>query len=357
MNGEDLNLADGMKIYFCDGCNESIPLGDIQAGQVTAIKGKLFCRNCIPVGGVAQPTAAPSRRAATSPVLGVLVVLVFAWAVWDITGAAGLHGTGDGADIHDVRGDAADRRLDALAADIAMLQQRGDELARTVDFQRADMDALRQADAEARRAIDKVTMQADGLTRGQADMGSLIEKIHLSENRSEVLESRLNVLADKVYAQEKKLEVGLAAAAASQPLMPVESGSSPGVDPTLQAQLDAIRRQLLDPDPGQRFDGVHKVGTLRLKELAPDLVGMLRDEDPFVRERAMSVLGDFGHVDAVPALLDALEDPLPTIRRTAADTLVRLTGFDPGYDPRGTKGERDKAITRWRDWISSQAAG
>ena len=90
--------------------------------------------------------------------------------------------------------------------------------------------------------------------------------------------------------------------------------------------------------------------------MADDLVGMLRDDDPFVRERAMTVLGDFGHVEAVPALLDALDDSLVTIRRTAADTLVRLTGFDPGFDPRGSKGERDKAVDSWREWVAGQSS-
>ena len=49
-----------MKIYFCDGCNESIPLTDIQAGQVTTVKGKLFCRNCIPPSPAAAAPPAPA---------------------------------------------------------------------------------------------------------------------------------------------------------------------------------------------------------------------------------------------------------------------------------------------------------
>ena len=49
-----------MKIYFCDGCNESIPLSDIQAGQATTIKGKLFCKNCIPPGAGGPSQAAPA---------------------------------------------------------------------------------------------------------------------------------------------------------------------------------------------------------------------------------------------------------------------------------------------------------
>jgi hypothetical protein len=72
-----------MKIYFCDGCNESIPLTDIQAGQVTTVKGKLFCRNCIPPGGAASaaPAPPPARRGAGPVTVGVLL-LVVAYLAW-----------------------------------------------------------------------------------------------------------------------------------------------------------------------------------------------------------------------------------------------------------------------------------
>ena len=37
-----------MKIFFCDVCNESIPVKQVQEGQVHTIKGKVICPKCLP---------------------------------------------------------------------------------------------------------------------------------------------------------------------------------------------------------------------------------------------------------------------------------------------------------------------
>src|SRR5262249_42264687 len=138
---------------------------------------------------------------------------------------------------------------------------------------------------------------------------------------------------------------------------PAEAAAAPqpGVDPTLQAELDGLRRQLLDPDAGHRFAAVDKIAKSRYKQLSPELLPVLGDEDPFVRQLPMQTLGDFGAVEAVPKLLDVLEDPSVIIRKTAAETLVRLTGYDPGFDPRGSDAERKKAIRKWRDKVGGEA--
>jgi HEAT repeat protein len=126
------------------------------------------------------------------------------------------------------------------------------------------------------------------------------------------------------------------------------------MDASSRTELDEIRRQLLDPDAGRRFDAVDRIAKGRLKELGPDLVPVLEDEDLFVRILAMQVLGDFGYVEAVPALFGVLDDPNAPIRKQAAETLVRLTGYDPQYDHRGTKAEREKAVKRWKDWLAGR---
>ena len=43
-----------MKIYFCDICNESIPLTDLKDGRASTIKGKIFCGNCNPLNTVPE---------------------------------------------------------------------------------------------------------------------------------------------------------------------------------------------------------------------------------------------------------------------------------------------------------------
>ncbi len=343
-----------MKIYFCDGCSESIPVGDIQAGQVTTIKGKLFCRKCVPIGASAAAPAAPVRHR-NHPVLIACVVGLVVHALWTSDGMGDLIGRGAEVTGPAVVDDRFERRLADLEGEAAHVAAGAEELTRKVEFQQADIETLRLADSDASRSLDQVRMESERLARGQADMGELIEKIAMAENRSEVLESRLNVLADKVYGLEKKMEIGLAVVGNGEVATSGPAVSS--VDASRQTEIETLRRRLLDPDPGERFDAVHTVGYLRLKELADDLVAVLRDEDPFVRQQAMTVLGDFGHVAAVPELLDALEDSQQTLRRTAAETLVRLTGYDPEYDYKASKAERSKAIKRWREWLESQSGG
>ena len=36
------------------------------------------------------------------------------------------------------------------------------------------------------------------------------------------------------------------------------------------------------------------------------------------------------------------------------NALVRLTGYDPGFDYKASKSERDKAVKRWQDWLAGR---
>ncbi len=114
-----------------------------------------------------------------------------------------------------------------------------------------------------------------------------------------------------------------------------------------------MRRALFDAALGNCFDAVDKVLKGRFKQLAADLMPMLKDEDSFVRMHVMRTLGDFGYTEAVPSLFEVIDDPNPVLRDVAAEQLVRLTGYDPGYDARAGKPERDKVVRRWRDWVGS----
>ncbi|MBM3985037.1 MAG: hypothetical protein FJ296_05005 [Planctomycetes bacterium] len=334
-----------MKIYFCDGCNESIPLTDIQAGQVTTVKGKLFCRSCIPPGGSASAAPAVAQRGAAGPVMATVLLLLVAYVAWrDLPAQLGT--PGDGEVRAELEGGAERRVADLLAADLAQLRMALDELDRKATFQRGDVDGLRATTADLQRGLESLRESIDGLQRGQAETGQLIEQLNLQDNRMRTLASRIDTLADMLADHETLLALRGAEAAPA-----AAQAAAPAVDTTLQAELDSIRRQLLDADAGQRFAAVDRVAKGRHKQLAADLVPALQDEDPFVRQLAMQVLGDFGAVEAMPALLDVLEDPNPIIRKSAAETLVRLTGYDPGYDPRGSEAERKKAVKKWRDWV------
>jgi hypothetical protein len=341
-----------MKIYFCDGCNESIPLADIQAGQVTTIKGKLFCRNCIPLGsGAAASAAPPAESRGTHPLVVLALLALIGYVVWRelprLSGAA----PGAGQEAAAEQADGSDHRLVlALQQDLNAWRAERDELQRDLSSQRSDLDAARGSAADLQRSADQMREQIDALQRSQASTGTLIEKLQKQENRMDALAARIDSLADLLNAQQQTLQAqpGPVAAAPAQ-----AEAAAPGADPTQQAALEALKRGLQDKDAGRRFDAVDKVLKGRFKQLAPNLLPLLEDEDPFVRMRAMQALGDFNYADAVPALFEVIDDSSITVRKTAAEQLVRLTGYDPGFDARAGKPERDKAVKKWRDWVGS----
>ena len=341
-----------MKIYFCDGCNESIPLADIQAGQVTTIKGKLFCRACIPPGGAGSPAAVapPAARRGAGPLVWLVLLALVGWTAWRDLPLARLPGSGDAEASAELGRGEELRRLEAAERDLGRVVASRDELDRRLTFLRGDLDSLRGTAADVQRGVDLLADRVDGLERGQAETGQLIEKLAFQENRTRSLEARIDTLADVLARHDQLLAAGAS--------VPAEGGAAAGgpaadapspVDATLAAELDSLRRALLDPDPGQRFAAVDRIAKERLKQLAPELLDMLGDEDGFVRILAMETLGDFGHVEAVPRLVDLLDDASGQIRKTAAQQLVRLTGYDPGYDPNASKADREKAVRKWKE--------
>ncbi|MCB9899441.1 MAG: HEAT repeat domain-containing protein [Planctomycetes bacterium] len=346
-----------MKIYFCDGCNESVPLADIQAGRVTTIQGKMFCSTCIPPGAVMSPAApqqaaAPAASAGTPKLLLALVVLLVGYTVWRDRALFVETAAAPTEDLEAAPARDLPDELDALSSELAQLRADGGARAKMITSLRADLEALRETDAELRRASESQREVLDRVARTQSETGSFLERMELSSSRLTGIEERLDALSDAVMAHEAAIALGLKAPAQG-PLGPT-AAAKPEVDPARVALIEEVRRQLLSAEPGVRFEGVDRIEEGGYRELAPDLVTLLQDEDMFVRMHAMKVLGDFGYEEAVPALFDLLEDDNAAIRKTAGENLVRLTGFDPGFDPKASAGERSRAVKKWRDWYAAR---
>jgi len=349
-----------MKIYFCDGCNASIPLAEIQSGRVTTIKGKLFCPQCLPPRDEGEPaTRAPAR--ARTGLLWALVVVLLGWTLWrDLPELLGA-GLGDDAPAAEDGAAAWERELQQLGAQLEATRAEAAERDRRLAFVQADLEEVRAATEGLDRSVDQWLAEVDRLGQSQVEAGRLIEKVEHSENRTDVLEERVDALADIVTGLQQELEVAVANAVAAAEQGAASDGGTvegaPEIDPTRAAELESIRKQLLDPDAGVRFDAVDRIVRGRLDELGPELVAMLDDEDTFVRLHAMQGIGDLGYVEGVWPLLERLSDGSTVVRRTAKEQLVRLTGFDPDFDPSAGKGERERAIERWREWLVEHGYG
>ncbi|MCU0689900.1 MAG: HEAT repeat domain-containing protein [Polyangiaceae bacterium] len=89
-----------------------------------------------------------------------------------------------------------------------------------------------------------------------------------------------------------------------------------------------------EPNKLVRRSAVQDLARHAAQDASPEIVSALqkalRDEDPFVRREAAYTLGDTRVVDALPALLLAVDDPHSGVRQAAIDALGQIG------DPRAT---------------------
>ncbi|MCA1685570.1 MAG: HEAT repeat domain-containing protein [Planctomycetia bacterium] len=84
--------------------------------------------------------------------------------------------------------------------------------------------------------------------------------------------------------------------------------------------------------------------------IAPKKFRKVTDPAPIVRARSVSLAGQLPQGQAVPALIDRLEDRDPVVRLAAYEELHKGTGRSFGFIPWGGDSDRASAVARWRAW-------
>ena len=88
--------------------------------------------------------------------------------------------------------------------------------------------------------------------------------------------------------------------------------------------------------------------------LAPKTFRSISHPAPLVRARSVRLSERLPDGQAVPALVDRLDDPDPVVRLAAHHELKRRTGQDFGFVPWDDPEPREKAVSRWRGWMSER---
>ena len=90
-------------------------------------------------------------------------------------------------------------------------------------------------------------------------------------------------------------------------------------------------------------------------EQADVIIKCLKDGDDAAREAAARLLGLLRTQQAVPTLIDALEDANVPVRSSAATALTRITRQLFGPNENATADEVKRSVARWREWWGRQA--
>lgn len=363
--------AKPMKIYFCDICNESIPLKDINSNRITIDEGKIFCSQCAP------KKARAGEKVPMPLLLGLLLVLA-GLIVVTIVGAQAKSRLERSlaeaeARIASLSGSQATQgtTLDATSGRTAILEQKLAEQQRDLTKEDARIDgrigALEKAEQrhieELRRDFDaRLKDQVGGLEsrlrdteRLGSDLQQAVNAVNLMQQQ---LEKRLDLLQDIVAGGgggPARPGVGPEETTLPDEAAPKPAPADPTADKESQEIADLVAK-LSDEDPGVRFSTIVELSHYRASAATTAVERMLKDPVDYVRKMAVRALTGFASKASIPHLIETLRDSDYFVRAAARDALRGIAGTGFGYDPDGSATDRERKVKEWEKWWDANKA-
>ena len=358
-----------MKIYFCDICNESIPLRDINSNRISIEEGRIFCANCAPK---------KAKGAAPAPVLlwATVVLLAAGLVVVGVLGNNAQGGLRD--DLASIRTQldterralaAAERRGDLAEAEARAMSTRLGELADSLQRIEGRIDQ-RVSALESTETRHHEELRSD-LLAGLERLRASLEPRVLEAERGIAEVTRLGRSSDLQLAHlEKRLDLlsertgeaaapGPATRPAEGPGPTPEAGETRVKTPDEERadrEVTALLSGLDDKDAGVRFSSVIELGNFDRPEVASGVERLLDDSVDFVRKAAVQTLRRLGRKSSIPRLIGALRDSDYLVRLAARDALRALAGTGFGFDPDANPSEREKKVKEWEAWWAANKA-
>lgn len=356
--------ASSMKIYFCDICNESIPLKDINSNSITIERGKIFCQKCAPAN-VKSRTYPPGFFAA---VAGAFVAIA-GLTLWGfdlrsrLADAEGRLGTAvrrleayertSGEALAELRGQAGglrdqqQRLRDDLASSRAELQSRHE----TLDLREAQN--VRDLRDQARKSHDELKSRLDSSEQKQS--GALLDlKLQYEGTRAQVagLRDRLALLEALLTAAPvpaaPEAETGIAA---GPPIAPEREGDAPAAPSPedLKARASFIA-EVAHADPGRRYSAVLALRDHSGPEVVDALASRAGDPEEHIRIAVIESLRLQKSPRAIPSLIACLRDREYLVRLYASRALRDVSGHQIPFNPDGQPLERERQAKAWEAW-------
>jgi predicted nucleic acid-binding Zn-ribbon protein len=348
-----------MKIYFCDMCNESIPLQEIKDNKAITLKGKIYCQNCNPLKEVHHSGArAPSSAMGTSLLVVVIVLLMvlIAMMIW----------YGSGKEVEYATASALNQ-TQQLVMGLEADMRGAKEEARTREKDISDLDSsfskieseltLTRGDLQGQRS------EIENMSKNFQSVRNVRERLDELILKQDEYEATLNTIKRSIITLEEELsdlDERHERLASSVRRGGVRTINTPGVAQATpvedSAALRDIKKKLASKDDGERFEAVYQVLDDRIKQALPFLLPLIEDPDQFVQVGAIQTVGEFLYMEAQPALVKVLRDADVTVRDEALRQLIRMTGKnDLNFDVRASDTERERAIRKWEKWLKDRS--
>jgi hypothetical protein len=345
-----------MEIRFCSVCNESIPDGEFDAGRALVSGKKSQHVACALKKSVEQS----GPRSWMTLLLALFGAAVAAYLLI-------VHlGEPEGPpELTNVPAVVENRIAEVARESETRMVARGTKERRSMraelseDF-KGQLDgwlkgAVRQAidaqDARLRdtsRNVDDELRSLDArLDKVQQQMAQLLEWKRNIEDEAEALRRELDDVSSRRVPEPRTPSPAEVRQANPQPQPPAPT--PPDVE--REKEIDRWIKRLRDSDEDIVFSATIELARLKALRATPALVKVLRShKDFYARLGAATALGEIQSVDAVPDLIEALNDKDDLVRTAASEALHRITGQDFNFVSGLTKNERVRIQKKWRAW-------
>jgi hypothetical protein len=349
-----------MKIYFCDICNESIPLKDINSNRITIEEGKIFCQKC-------APRKAKAGERIPGTVMAALGVLALVVAVGGTMGWKSMNAQAN--ELAELRAslDLMDRDLGMVPAQVSALSSQVKSLEGELSKVRDDLTVARtelqrrfQGLDERERSNDEQLKREtqEALQRGigglatqllnvEQRVGSLREQAAGDNKRIESLEGRLATLYDILIERNNPAPTG---AEGSGTEVGAGTSGAPSPDALEEKEINAHISALSDGDPGKRYSAVIALNRYTGDKVATALVGLIKDPEDYVRVAVIQNLRKLGAKSTIPHIIEALRDGDYFVRLAARGAVRSLAEATLNFDPDASAGDRETQVKAWERW-------
>lgn len=346
------------EVLFCDFCNASVPLQDVQAGTALQHAGKTIGACCL---GVIRGPAAPAPRSAGEVraggegrmlTLGIVVLVAVAAAALFLDYRIGQA---------EVRFAAANDTMgQALRSQGEVVQSIS--LALDTKAERGDAQNLATALAAVATGQTEAGKQLQALATGVASLGTAVRDVQGTMAAIEKARPDHGPVLAELQRQLQQQAVSLAEILARP--RPAEASAPSRVDPAPEIPADGLPAdvahqvsRLADRDEGVRFEAVDDLLKRREPKVLPHLLPLVKDPDTFVRRLVAEGLKDYAKPEVVDSLLVALADPEEIVRDSAWRSLKELTKQNLPFEAAGTRDARARQQQKWQEWWDKNKAG
>lgn len=224
------------------------------------------------------------------------------------------------------------------------------------------LDASVARDRDSAATIGALREDVGNFTARLDALGVEVERLRVRVSEPGLgvaIEKRFDEMSARIAKADDERRALATRLAAAEMAMPAEKPApTPAVVAAPPAAWKKLLADLTSAEETVRWDAVSALGDANDPAVVPHVVPMLKDPTWVVRMAAARVLGEKLRArEAVPALIEALDDTEPAVRESAWIALRAITGKDLKFDSSAPEAERSKRVKAWSEWWKKEGDG